>query len=58
MLNNVMSFFNSGSSLNKRKEKTTLLGSILGQYYLDRHSISNTNILTIKGSVKYCPIFY
>ena len=29
-----------------------------GQYYLDRHSISNTNILKITGLVKYCPIFY
>ena len=29
-----------------------------GANYLDRHSISNTNILTITGSVKYCTIFY
>ena len=46
---------NLGSSMNKRK--TTLFGPILGQYYLDRHSISNTNILKITGLVKYCPIF-
>ena len=29
---------------------------ILGQYYLDSHS--NTNTLKITGLVKYCPIFY
>ena len=46
------------SSSSWTREKTTLLGPILGQYYLDIHSISNTNILTITGSVKYCPIFY
>ena len=39
-------------------ERTELFWANLGQYYLDRHSISNTNILKITGLVKYCPIFY
>ena len=42
----------------EQEKRQLFLGPILGQYYLDRHSISNTNILTITGSVKYCPIFY
>ena len=49
-------YINSGSSVNKRKDNS--FGPILGQYYLDRHSISNTNILKITGLVKYCPTFY
>ena len=47
---------NIGSSMNKRKDNS--FGPILGQYYLDRHSISNTNILKITGLVKHCPIFH
>ena len=42
---------NSGSSMNKRKDNSSR--PILGQYYLDRHSILNTNILKITGLVKY-----
>ena len=34
--------------MNKRKDNS--FGPILGQYYLDRHSISNTNIL--KGELQ------
>ena len=46
---------NSGRSMNKRKDDS--FGPILGQYYLDRHSMSNTNILKITGLVKYCQYF-
>ena len=42
--------------MNKRKDNS--FGPILGQCYLDRHSISNTNILDITGLFKYCPIFH
>ena len=40
------------------KSEDNSFGPTLGQYYLDRHSISNTNILKIISLVKYCPIFY
>ena len=42
--------------MNKRKHNS--FGPILGQYCLDRHFISNINILKITGLVKYCPIIY
>ena len=49
--NGLMPDFNSGSSIDKRKDNS-FWGSII---WTD--TISNTNILKITGLVKYCPIF-
>ena len=41
--------------MNKRKDNS--FGPILGQYYLDRHSISNTNILKLQVKLNTAQYF-